>query len=208
MGEGVEMENTAANRIEEILHFWFGDLQTINLEERVKLWFGGEEETDRLIRDKFEPDLLQAISGELARWEETPRGSLALIILLDQFSRNIYRNTPRAFAQDKMALGICLRGMDQGKDLVLDLLERVFFYLPMEHAENLEIQRKSVKAFESLVKAAPPDMKNTFESFLDYAVRHYAIIEKFGRFPHRNEILGRASTPEELEFLTQPGSSF
>ena len=202
------MENTAANRIEEILHFWFGDLQTINLEERVKLWFGGEEETDRLIRDKFEPDLLQAISGELARWEETPRGSLALIILLDQFSRNIYRNTPRAFAQDKMALGICLRGMDQGKDLVLDLLERVFFYLPMEHAENLEIQRKSVKAFESLVKAAPPDMKNTFESFLDYAVRHYAIIEKFGRFPHRNEILGRASTPEELEFLTQPGSSF
>ncbi|HWP46085.1 MAG TPA: DUF924 family protein [Candidatus Limnocylindrales bacterium] len=202
------MENTTANRIEEILHFWFGDLQTINLEERLKLWFGGEEETDRLIRDKFEPDLLQAISGELAHWEETPRGTLALIILLDQFSRNIYRNTPRAFAQDEMALGICLRGMDRGKDLALDLLERVFFYLPMEHAEDLEIQRKSVKAFESLVKAAPPNMKNPFESFLDYAIRHYAIIEKFGRFPHRNEILGRASTPEELEFLTQPGSSF
>ncbi len=202
------MENTAANRIEEILHFWFGDLQTINLEERIELWFGGSEETDRLIRDKFGPDLLRAISGELAHWEETPRGSLALIILLDQFSRNIYRNTPRAFAQDEMALGICLRGMDQGKDLALDLLERVFFYLPMEHSEDLEIQRKSVKAFESLVKAAPPEMKKTFESFLDYAVRHYIIIEKFGRFPHRNEILGRASTPEELEFLTQPGSSF
>ncbi|MCI0527776.1 MAG: DUF924 domain-containing protein [Nitrospira sp.] len=196
------------NPIEEILNFWFGDLQKLNLEDRLKLWFGGGEETDQLIRDKFGADVLRAIQGDYAHWEETPRGCLALIILLDQFSRNIYRDTPKAFAQDEMALGLCLRGIGQGKDLALEPIERTFFYLPMEHSENLEIQRRSVQAFEGLVKAVPPEMKKVYEGFLDYAVRHCVIIERFGRFPHRNEILGRASTKEELEFLTQPGSSF
>jgi len=196
------------DRIEEILHFWFGDLQNLNLKERLKLWFGGGEETDGRIRDKFESDLLRAIRGDYARWEETPRGSLALILLLDQFSRNIYRDTPRAFAQDAMALGVCLRGINQGKDLALHPIERAFFYLPLEHSENLDNQQQSVRAFESLVPSAPEEMKGTFEEFLDYAIRHYEIIKRFGRFPHRNEILGRPSTEEEKEFLTQPGSSF
>jgi uncharacterized protein (DUF924 family) len=196
------------NRIEEILHFWFGDLQNLNLEERLKLWFGGDEETDNLIGSKFESDLSSAIHGELVQWEETPKGCLALIVLLDQFSRNIYRDTPRAFTQDGVALGLCLRGIDQGKDLVLSPIERTFFYLPMEHSEDVEIQRRSVQAFGSLIEVVPSEMKKTYEGFLDYAERHRAIIERFGRFPHRNAILGRVSTPEELEFLKQPGSSF
>lgn len=195
-------------RIEEILYFWFGDLHNMNLEERLKLWFGGEEETDQLIRSQFEADVLQAIQGNYAHWEVTPKGCLALIILLDQFSRNIYRDTPKAFAQDEMALEVCLRGIDQGKDLALEPIERSFFYLPMEHSENLEVQWRSVQAFENLARSVPPELTKTFESFLDYAVRHYVIIERFGRFPHRNEILGRVSTEEELEFLKQPGSSF
>ncbi|MBF8302770.1 MAG: hypothetical protein HW396_1051, partial [Candidatus Dadabacteria bacterium] len=151
-----------------------------------------------------------AVGGKLKSWENTPRGTLALIILLDQFSRNIYRGTAKAFSQDSLALYVCLRGIEKGFDKRLHPVERLFLYMPLEHSEDLEMQKKSVEYFSMLEKLfpAPPSLASMVSEFKKYAGMHYVIIERFGRFPHRNEILGRKSTPEEIEFLKQPGSSF
>jgi len=148
------------------------------------------------------------LAGELTSWGETPHGELARIILLDQFPRNIYREQPRAFAYDMQALSWTLEGLAKQSDQQLRPVERVFFYLPLEHAEDLGHQETSVKLFRELVEAVPQEQRNTFAGFFDFAVRHHDIIDRFGRFPHRNVILGRESTSEEEEFLTQPGSSF
>lgn len=197
-------------RIAEVLEFWFGDLPASDAvpAERFRLWFGGGEEVDRLIRDRFGDDLGRAMRGEYDHWLESPRGTLALIVLLDQFPRNIHRGTDRAYACDERALLLCLAGMEQGHDLELAIAERAFFYLPLEHSEDLGMQRRSVRAFEALLAAAPAAMKEMCTGFLDYAVRHRRIIERFGRFPHRNAVLGRPSTAEEEAFLREPGSSF
>ncbi|MDH3670554.1 MAG: DUF924 domain-containing protein [Gammaproteobacteria bacterium] len=145
-------------RIEEILSFWFGEIDAGGLATtaQAKRWFRASAETDNLILERFETDLQKAIQGQLTSWEQYPRGRLALIVLLDQFSRNIYRGTARAFAQDELALSLCLQGIDIGHDLALRPIERTFYYLPMEHAESLEMQDRCVQHYEQLVASLPP----------------------------------------------------
>ncbi len=147
-----------------------------------------------------------AATGELNEWLATARGRLALIILTDQFPRNIYRDTARAFSCDSKALAWCLEGLHGRSDRELRPIERVFFYLPLEHAESREHQAKSVECFTELAASVPMEQRSTFEEYLDFAMRHRDIIDRFGRFPHRNNILRRESTAEELAFLTQSGS--
>lgn len=198
------------SRPEDILSFWFGQIDPEKAvpPDRGKLWFGGAKETDDILREKFLVDIRCAAAGDYDFWSDSARETLALILLLDQFPRNIFRNTPEAFATDAKALSFSLAGIDSGFDRQLTVVERAFFYLPMEHSEELAMQQKSVAAFRELIDDASPAQKQICESYYDYAVRHYDIIVRFGRFPHRNKILGRTSTAEEFEFLQQPGSSF
>lgn len=198
------------SRSEEILRFWFGDLREGRPvpAERHRLWFGGGEKVDRLIRGRFARDVDRAAAGDYDHWAEESRGRLAMLVLLDQFSRNIYRGTAQAYARDARAQRLALEGLDRGQDRSLFTVERAFFYLPLEHAEDLKLQERSVALFRRLAEEAPPALKEVTAGFLDYALRHRDIITRFGRFPHRNETLGRGSTPEEEEFLRQPGSSF
>ena len=197
-------------RIEEILSFWFGEIDVDGLAtaEQAKRWFRASAETDNLIRERFETDLQKAIQGQLTSWEQYPRGRLALIVLLDQFSRNIYRGTAQAFAQDELALSLCLQGIDIGHDLALRPIERTFYYLPMEHAESLEMQDKCVQHYQQLVASLPQAMVKKLQLSLDYAISHRDSIARFGRFPHRNKLLGRASTVAEHEYLSQGGATF
>ncbi len=139
---------------------------------------------------------------------ETPRGRLALILLLDQLPRAIYRGTPRAFEKDDKALGLAREGLQLKMDHHLRYIERLFFLLPLEHAEDLDAQQQSVRRFLELEAEVAPPLRPAFGGFVEYAVRHRDVIERFGRFPHRNEILGRESTAEEEAFLKEPGSSF
>jgi len=193
----------------EILDFWFGPLmQGAELTAaRRDLWFGKNAKIDREIAARFKVFLGPARDGELA-WGSEPRGRLALVVLLDQFPRNIYRGHSEAFAYDPAALQQAECALAAGDDQRVGLLERVFFYLPFEHAEELPLQERSVNLFRALAAEAPPGQVKAFASFLDYAIRHRDIIARFGRFPHRNQILGRTSTAEERAFLLQPGSSF
>jgi uncharacterized protein (DUF924 family) len=191
--------------INDILQFWFGDGPDADVpdKQRTQLWFGENKTVDQLITIKYEHLLQAAINQELITWQATARGCLALIILLDQFSRNIYRGKAEAFAQDAMALRICEQGIIENKDQELSLIERVFFYMPMEHAEDISIQKRSIHAFQVLHDLAMPETQTIFKSFYDYALEHYRVIEQFNRFPHRNQILKRESTHSELEYLDQ-----
>jgi len=197
---------------EDILNYWFGELKESEApsSDYYKIWFAKRIEIDQYIKTTFEEDLELAVGGKLKSWENTPRGTLALIILLDQFSRNIYRGTAKAFSQDSLALDVCLRGIEKGFDKRLHPVERLFLYMPLEHSEDLEIQKKSVEYFSVLEKTftSTPSLVSIISEFKNYAEKHYVIIERFGRFPHRNEVLGRESTPQEIEFLKQPGSLF
>ena len=147
-------------------------------------------------------------SASCTDWTASARGALAVVILLDQFSRNMFRGTPRAFAQDPLALAICNSAVDTGMDEELSPLERSFLYLPMEHSEDLAVQERSVRCFGALLERCAAADRDLFAEFLDYAEQHRRIVARFGRFPHRNAVLGRPSTPEELRFLEAPGSSF
>ncbi|MGH8648383.1 MAG: DUF924 family protein, partial [Burkholderiales bacterium] len=151
----------------------------------------------------------RAARGELEpEWAATPRGRIALIVVLDQFSRHIHRGKPAAFAQDPAAQRLAAAGVEQGVDRGLTPAQRAFFYLPFEHAEDLGLQQRGVRLFQRLATEVAPAWRKEYTGFSDYAGHHRDIIERFGRFPHRNTILGRASTPEEIEFLKQPGASF
>lgn len=189
----------------DILHYWFGAPETEDsrYEMRRKLWFGKSEATDQEIRDRFLSAYHQAAAGELDSWQNTPETCLALIILLDQFPRNLFRGTSQAFATDSKALMVAKGAIARQLDQQLLPLHRLFVYLPLEHSENLADQHQCV----ALMKQAA-DLSPELADAHDYAIRHLRVIEQFGRFPHRNAILGRESTPEELEFLKQPGSSF
>jgi uncharacterized protein (DUF924 family) len=195
---------------ETILDFWFGSEadDAAVAKERANLWWSKNKETDDEMRRRFEIYVILAVSKQMKEWLATPRGRLALIILTDQFPRNIYRDTARAFSCDEKALAWCIGGLEQKVDRELRPIERVFFYLPLEHAEAIEHQDLSVKCFGELVSTVPADQRPIFEEYLEFAVRHRQIIERFGRFPHRNKVLGRASTAEELAFLAEPESSF
>lgn len=191
--------------LQAILEFWFGDPRTeeTTYQARRKFWFGKQPEFDAAIAEKFREVYEQATSGKLDAWQQEPLGCLGLIIVLDQFSRNMFRDTPQAFATDAKALSVAQQSVNREFDRALDPLQRIFVYLPFEHSENREHQAQSVALFRQLHADAP----ELFD-VLDYALRHQVVIERFGRFPHRNRILGRESTPEEIEFLKQPGSSF
>ena len=163
---------------------------------------------DSEIRHRFGDLHERASQGSLDAWAVTPQGRIALVVVLDQFSRHIHRNTARAFAQDFAAQQFALDGVENNVDLQLAPVQRAFFYLPFEHAEDLTLQNRGVERHERLVAAVSSSWRRDYESFLDFMKRHRTIIERFGRFPHRNAILGRHSTPEEMAFLEQPGSSF
>ncbi|MEM0553247.1 MULTISPECIES: DUF924 family protein [Aeromonas] len=194
-----------------LLDFWFGDPtdDALRAKRQAPLWWGKSSETDALLARRFGAQAEAAANGDLADWTDQPHGRLALILLLDQLPRNIHRGTPTAFARDPLAREQCLKGLSLGMDRQLSPLERVFFYLPLEHAESREQQARSVALFEELAAEQAHSAANeTFAGFADFARRHQMIIERFGRFPHRNVTLGRTSTPEEAAFLLQPGSGF
>ena len=203
-------------RAKDLLQFWFGTrpYTAAQVQHHSRIWFGepGAPEltpqTDELIRERYGELALAAEQGRLAAWESSPRRRLALILLLDQFSRNIYRGSAHAFAQDLQALSLTVSGMQVGADATLDPVERLFFYMPLMHAESLDVQEESVAAFRRLREEAPADLRGTFDSNLHYAVLHRNVIERFGRFPSRNEALGRQSTPEEIAWLASEGHAF
>jgi uncharacterized protein (DUF924 family) len=201
---------TTVTDSERILAYWFGpDPDDAGIaKEKKRIWWDADPAIDAEIRARF-GDLVEAASrNELADWAETPRGLLALILLTDQFPRNIHRRTPLAFAFDSAARTYCKHGIVRGFDVQLRPIERVFHYLPLEHSEVLDDQHESVRLFSELAQFAPPEQKDLYAGYLKYAERHRDIIARFGRFSHRNRILGRPSTAEEEEFLRQPGSSF
>lgn len=195
---------------QDILAFWFGpdsDAATIATRQAA-LWWGKSAETDTLIRERYAAVREQALAGSHDHWLSDPHGRLALIILVDQFSRNLFRNDPRAFAHDAQALTWCKQGLQRGDDQALAPIERVFFYLPLEHSESLADQAASVALFEQLAAQAAAPEQTAFGNFADFAHRHQAVIQRFGRFPHRNATLGRASSDAETAFLREPNSSF
>ena len=198
------------NRIEDILQFWFGAFPTPYTSDprKVEMWFKNGAAYDSEIFINFGVDYERAINGELDHWIDSYRGRLALIILLDQFSRHIHRGTASSFAQDKTAQALCIDGMGAGDDMKMHSIERSFFYLPLEHAEDIEKQDLSVKAYTRLVEDVPEQFRKPFEMTLDFARRHHFVIEKFGRFPELNEMLGRESTAEELAFIASGEYSF
>ncbi len=192
-------------RAEEIIKFWFGRVEKtiVPSENRARIWFGESPEVDADIRDKFTLDLKRASSGEYAKWEKSPRGQLALIIILDQFSRHIHRDNPSAYAQDDYALGVCMKGLQDQDDHQLSLIERVFYYFPLLHSEHLTYQEMSIRSYQILVELAFPETQIIYESFSKFANHHYDVIRRFGRFPQRNVILKRNSTEEEIKFLKE-----
>jgi len=195
---------------DELLAFWFGgdpDDAAVS-EAKAELWWGHSPATDELLQERFGAAASEAAAGKLDHWTGSPRGRLALILLLDQLPRAIHRDMPEAFAQDDAARKIAAQGLESGIDRLLRPIERLFFYLPFEHSEELEDQDRSVELFRALALSVPEKQRPTFDAFVDYALRHREVIARFGRFPHRNRILGRESTPEEEVFLEQPGSSF
>ena len=189
---------------QRILDFWFLPEDHAEHGDDRPEWFRKDAAFDASIREQFLPDIETALAGGFADWESDgdPRGALARIILLDQFTRNTFRDTPRAFAGDALALEAALSLVNSGRDKLLGQVQRSFVYLPFEHAEDLALQQRGVALNEALGRET--HRKNTAE----WAIRHRDIIARFGRFPHRNQILGRESTPEEIEFLKTPGSSF
>jgi uncharacterized protein (DUF924 family) len=186
----------------EILDFWFGREGGEGYGEFREAWFTKDPEFDREVRDRFEGAYEEAAAGRLEHWKDEAQSCLALIILLDQFTRNMFRGDPKTYATDDKAREAARHAVEHAYDRELSPYGRLFVYLPFEHSEDLEDQRFSVELFRGLVA----EMGS--EDLLGYAVRHLEIIERFGRFPHRNEILGRVTTPEEAEFLRGPNSSF
>lgn len=191
------------DKVHELLSFWFGDLGHADLpsSDRTNLWFGENEQLKKSLLESYKKEYDEAIQGSLESWAESPRGRLALIILLDQFSRSLYRNLPDAFAFDHAAQQLCLDGLEQKMDQSLTLIERVFFYMPLVHAEDNERQEQSIRLFQNLVSLSMTETTQVYQLFLAYAYAHFRVIKEFGRFPQRNKILGRSSTDAETAFL-------
>jgi uncharacterized protein (DUF924 family) len=195
---------------ESIKEFWFGTNTDdgATAAAQAKLWWSKDDALDLEIKQRFAASSDLALNGKLDEWSATPYGHLSLILLCDQFPRNMYRNTPRAFAFDAKALQLSKDGIARKLDIRLRPIERVFFYLPFEHSESLADQDRAVALFRQLAEEANPAHKTSFDNFYNYAIRHREVIQRFQRFPHRNKILGRDSTAAELQFLSEPGSSF
>lgn len=182
----------------EVLDFWFGPPPHAVRGE----WFRKDAALDERIRQRFGDDVAAAVAGAFGDWCATPHGALARVVLLDQFTRNLYRDAPRAFAGDAGALATANEAVAKGFDRALDAFERWFLYMPFEHSEDWQMQERSLALFHALSEDAGD------RAPLDWAEKHAAVIRRFGRYPHRNAILGRESTPEELAFLSEPGSRF
>ena len=197
-------------RIERILAFWFKEQQQSapQVDRRMETWFGGDEAFDLEVEREFADEVESASNGKLDHWADEPRGRLALILLLDQFRRNIFRNTAKAFEKDKKALKLCVEGAMQKQDQALTPIERVFLYMPLQHAESAKVQAKSVELYTRLAEAVSPTYRETFQTVAYYAELHRDIIEQFGRFPYRNKLLGRTNTPAEDEYLSGDAPDF
>jgi uncharacterized protein (DUF924 family) len=205
MPRGAAMEDA-----DSIHAFWFGDADDDGkvIARQSALWWKKQPEVDAEIGRRFTALVGQAACGALDHWLASPRGRLALILLTDQFPRNTWRGTAAAFAFDTQARRWALEIIRSGADAAYRPVERVFLYLPLEHAEDRADQAEAVRLFTALAGNVPAALRHYFDDYLDYARRHQAIIERFGRFPHRNAALGRSTTAEEATFLTQPGSGF
>jgi len=194
---------------EAVLSFWFGTGRSeVELYLLQAQWWKKDPEFDNSIRERFEGAVQAAATGSLDAWRDEPRSSVAWVILLDQFPRNLYRGTPRAFTYDVQALAASLHAQAAGLDAELPFAFRQFLYMPMMHAEDAHVQSQGMEAFARLAEEAPDQIKETCQKTADFARRHAEIVQRFGRFPHRNAILDRLGTEEEVAFLKQPGSSF
>jgi uncharacterized protein (DUF924 family) len=195
---------------EKVLSFWFGELDEHGHAHpsQAKRWFQKNSDFDREVHEQFEAMHRSVADGRCERWLETPRGTLAYVIVLDQLSRNMFRGTAEMFAHDASALRAALRGVDRADDQKLGIDERSFLYMPLMHSEDPKIQDRSVALFEKMRDAVRPERRERYAASVRYAETHRDIIKRFGRFPHRNSILDRTSTPDEVEFLTEPNAAF
>lgn len=192
----------------DVLTFWFGDnVSAGSWQDRAGIWFSGGPELDEQIREQFRDAYDAAAAGELTPWADRAYGRLALIILLDQFSRNIFRGQADAFKYDPVALKLALDGVQEGHDRQLLPIERIFAYMPLMHSEDIDVQREALALFTALSDEAGNEYP-FLEGTLNAAQEHHDIIEQFGRFPHRNAVLGRSPTPDEEAFLADGGASF
>lgn len=194
----MDTDLTVPDSARAVLDFWFGTRPHAARD----VWFCKDPAFDETIRERFAGDVAAALAGAYGDWCTTSHGALARVILLDQFTRNLFRDTPRAFAGDAGALATAIDAVEKGFDRQLDHFERWFLYMPFEHSEDPTMQERSLALFGSLASDIGA------RDALDWAEKHAAVIRRFGRYPHRNAILGRASTPEEIAYLSEPGSSF
>lgn len=208
--KGASITDDDQARIDAILSFWFRqqELSAPQIDRRMEIWFGADPVLDHDIDKDFADDVAAACDGELDHWATEPHGRLALIILIDQFRRNIHRNTAAAFSHDKLALKLCVEGAVEKKDQGLTPIERVFFYMPLQHAESRKVQEKSVELFNKLAEVVSPTDRETFLTIAQFAELHRDIVAQFGRFPHRNKLLNRDNTPEEEEYLASDVPDF
>jgi len=197
-------------RIETILAFWFKqqELSAPQIDRRMDTWFSKDTVFDHQIEKEFADDVAAASDGKLNHWAAEPLGRLALIILIDQFRRNIFRNSPDAFSKDKLALKLCVEGAVEKKDQGLTPIQRVFFYMPLQHAESRKVQAKSVELYNRLAETVSATDRETFLTIAQFAELHRDIVDQFGRFPHRNTVLGRENTAEEAEYLADDSPDF
>jgi uncharacterized protein (DUF924 family) len=191
------------DKIHELLNDWFGHPGSADLptSDRTNLWFGENDEMKKRMVATYAKEYDDAIHDKLSHWAETARGRLALIILLDQFSRYLHRKSPQAFAYDDEAQKLCLDGVEKKLDQSLTLIERVFFYMPLVHAENQSLQEHSIRLYQELVTLSMAETTQIYQLFLAYAYAHFRVIKEFGRFPQRNIVLSRQSSDAELAFL-------
>ncbi|KAB0482577.1 Uncharacterized conserved protein, DUF924 family [Pseudomonas reinekei] len=193
-----------------LLDWWFGTAETARAiaADRGKLWFGKRDSQDLEARERFGDWVEQALAGGLTEWTQRPEGWLALVLLLDQLPRMIFRDAPQSFSGDLRAQALVAQGIAADFDRQLQPIQRVFIYLVLEHCEHLAVQNECVSRYIELVAQQPEDDRALFADYLNYAEKHQKVIAQFGRFPHRNAVLGRESTAEELAFLSKPGSRF
>jgi len=193
-----------------LLDWWFGtaELSPEVAKARSKLWFGKKKSQDNDACERFGAQVEQALVGGLSEWAENPQGWLALVLLLDQLPRMIYRGTPKSFSGDHRAQELVVHGLKLSRDQHLLPVQRLFIYLVLEHAEDLALQDQAVACLTELHNLQPATDRDVFAENLDYAKKHQRVIARFSRFPHRNQALGRTSTEEELAFLKEPGSRF
>lgn len=195
----------------EVLNFWFGKdpSQPLAMTEK---WFRRDEAFDEEVKRRFGHHVARAAGGGYGDWRDQPEAALALIIMLDQFPRNMHRDSALSFAYDEAALGLCLEGLDKAHDVWLAPVHRSFYYMPLMHSESLEHQRRSVDKFAALASAkgnvAPAELRKALDNNHRFAVAHMELIERFGRFPHRNAVLNRRNTPEESTYLESPDAGF